>query len=242
MNKDELLRGYLEGNLSSEEEKRALHTIAEDEELRAMLRFEQRLNEVSLDESLDYDREIVPENFSAQVMQQIALADEIQSLSVYQQLKAWFRGLFTPKQIQWRPAYTFAMVVLALAAFLYPWYLTQQMKEDMPSFAENSESKEGVNGSVQQVSSGTEEVMLRFVYIDENANSMAVAGDFNDWEPVEMRSQQIDGKQVWTALVPMKRGEHHYMFVKNEDQWMTDPLATIQRDDGFGNKNAVIYL
>lgn len=242
MDKDELFRGYLEGNLSSEEEKEALHAIAEDEELRAMLRFEHRLSEAFLDGSLDYDRGIVPENFSAQVMQQIALTEEAHPPSVYQQLKDWFGRLFTPKQIQWRPVYTIAMGILALGVMTYPWYLVQQMEEDIPSVAANNENKKTINGSIQQVSSGPEEVMLRFVYIDESANSMAVAGDFNNWEPVEMRSQEIDGKQVWTALVPMSRGEHHYMFVKNKDQWMTDPLAAIQRDDGFGNKNAVIYL
>jgi hypothetical protein len=40
----------------------------------------------------------------------------------------------------------------------------------------------------------------------------------------------------------MERGEHRYMFVKNGENWVTDPLAAIQQDDGFGNKNAVIYL
>jgi hypothetical protein len=40
----------------------------------------------------------------------------------------------------------------------------------------------------------------------------------------------------------MDRGEHRYMFIKNGEKWVTDPLAPVQQDDGFGNKNAVIYL
>jgi hypothetical protein len=40
----------------------------------------------------------------------------------------------------------------------------------------------------------------------------------------------------------MNRGEHRYMFVKDGEEWVTDPMAPMQREDGFGNKNAVIYL
>lgn len=242
MDTDKLLQQYLDGELSSEEEKEALHIIAEDEELRSMLRFEQRFNEAFAGESFDFDPGLVPGNFSAEVMNQLSLSGEKESSSVLQQLESWFHHLWIPQQVQWRPVYAFVIGTVVLTALAFPLYFTQQTETRHAPGAASYDRTDNVDSSVQQVSSGDDEVMLRFVYIDENANSVAVAGDFTDWEPVEMTKQEINGKQVWTGLVPMTRGEHHYMFVKNGDQWITDPLATVQRDDGFGNKNAVLYL
>ena len=63
MNKDELLRRYIEGDLSPDEEKEALHIIADDPEMRSMLRFEHKLSDTSFDE-LSYENTKVPVGFS----------------------------------------------------------------------------------------------------------------------------------------------------------------------------------
>jgi len=241
MDKDKLLRRYLNGDLSPEEEQQALHVIADDPEMRSMLRFEQRLSDsLSGDMSLQDDYP-VPEGFADKVMHRIEQKQgSSASEGIFEVLKSWYRQLWIPQQVQWRPAYGFVMVLLVLVSLSYPLVLTQGELGQQP--ASENQQVQNLNNSVQQVSAGSDEVMLRFVYIDENANSVAVAGDFNNWEPTELTRQSINGKTVWTALVSMSRGEHNYMFVKNGDKWVTDPLAPVQRDDGFGNKNAVIYI
>lgn len=239
-NKEKLFQQYLDGELSSEEEKKVLHEIAEDEELRAMLRFEQQLNEAFLGSSLKGREEMVPEGFSNRVMEQVAQKEESSSQGLLKRLNAWYRDLWVPREMQWRPAYAFAVAMLVLLSLSYPLYMVQNMESSSETLA--SEGATNLNESVQQVASEGDEVMLRFVYIDEEANSVAVAGDFSDWEPLEMTRQEVNGEQVWTGLVSVPRGEHNYMFVKNQEQWITDPLASVHRDDGFGNKNAVIYL
>jgi 1,4-alpha-glucan branching enzyme len=100
----------------------------------------------------------------------------------------------------------------------------------------------GEDRSVQLVSEQESEVWIRFVYFDENAESIAVAGDFSDWDPVNLSREIINDKIVWTGMIPVVRGEHSYMFVKDGEEWLTDPLADVQRDDGFGNKNAVLFI
>lgn len=240
-NREELFQQYVDGELSPEEEKQALHKIAEDDELRSMLRFEHQLNDTVFAASLQPETSPVPEGFTERVMQEVYGMSESESLGVTGRLQAWYRSLWIPKQIQWRPVYAFAIAVILLFSLGYPLYMVQDMGNKRPlASAENT----GLNDSVQQVSSegGGEEVILRFFYIDEEAQSVSVAGDFNDWEPAELTRQEVNGEQVWTGLVSVKRGEHHYMFVKNGEQWVTDPLASVHRDDGFGNKNAVVYL
>ncbi|WP_372635636.1 hypothetical protein [Fodinibius sp.] len=240
-NREELFQQYIDGELSPEEEKQALHDIAEDDELRSMLRFEHQITETVSAASLQSETNPVPEGFSERVMQEVYGMSESESPGVTGRLKAWYRSLWIPKQVLWRPVYAFVIAVMLLFSLGYPLYMVQNMGNERPLASAESAD---LNDSFQQVSSESdeEEVILRFFYIDEEAQSVSVAGDFNDWEPVELTRQEVNGEQVWTGLISVKRGEHHYMFVKNGEQWVTDPLAPVHRDDGFGNKNAVIYL
>lgn len=238
-NREKLFQQYIDGELSPEEEKHALHEIAEDEDLRSMLRFEQKLNDILSPTFFQSGPNLVPEGFSERVMEEVYNTEAPKSMGFIDRLQAWYHGLWIPKEIQWRPVYAFVVVALLLFSFGYPLYMVQNMNEENSMVASDGA---GLYDSVQQVSSENDEVMLRFFYIDEEASSVSVAGDFNDWKPVEMSPRKVNGKQVWTANVSVKRGEHNYMFVKDGEKWVTDPLATVHRDDGFGNKNAVIYL
>lgn len=237
MDKDKLLRRYLDGDLLPEEEQRALHIIADDSEMRSMLRFEQKLSD-SFPQLTVAEESSVPEGFTDRLMHHIEQNEQdVVSDGFVEKLKSWYRELWVPQQIQWRPVYAFALAFLVLISLSYPLMMTQnQIVTTEQSDVQN------INQSVHQVSSGADEVMLRFVYIDEEANSVAVAGDFNNWEPVELEKKTLNGETVWTGLISMRRGEHNYMFVKNGNKWVTDPLAPVHRDDGFGNKNAVIYI
>lgn len=70
------------------------------------------------------------------------------------------------------------------------------------------------------------------------AHRVAVAGTFNKWKTdTHVLTKQENG--IWTISVPLKPGEHSYMFVVDGKAWVTDPNADAYRDDGFGNKNAV---
>lgn len=235
-NRDELFRKYVEGELSAEDERNVLHTLAEDAELRSLLRFELKLNKLFRQDP-DLSAFEVPDGFSENVMR------DIQNRSVHagteqeqkdRLLPEWLGWLWQPQQVQWRPAYAAVLALLVAIALSLPVYNGEEQNV--------TQQQTPMEQSVQTVSETSDAVWLRFVYIDGEANSVAVAGDFSNWEPVPLTRQELNGQQVWTGLVSMSRGEHRYMFVKNGDQWITDPLAPMYREDGFGNKNAVIYI
>jgi len=230
--KEEILRKYLDGDLSADKEQEALHVIADDEEMRSMLRFEQLLT------GTDFSAYEVPAGFSDSVMQAIETAQEpVQEMQpgFAEQVKDWFSALFEPREIRMRPAFAMAMVLLIAVLVGLPYYTDQPADNQIAT--NNMDTP-----TVEKVSDNGEQVWTRFVYIDKEAESVSVAGDFSDWNPIELTRQNLNGQQVWTGLVPMDRGEHRYMFIKNGEKWVTDPLAPVQQDDGFGNKNAVIYL
>ncbi|NND83944.1 MAG: hypothetical protein HKN46_02225, partial [Acidimicrobiia bacterium] len=84
-------------------------------------------------------------------------------------------------------------------------------------------------------------VYVQFVLDAPGANSVAVAGDFSEWEP-EYTLEDVDGDGVWTGRVPVRPGVHSYMFLIDGTEWQTDPRAERYSDDGFGNRNAVLAV
>lgn len=228
---EELFRQYLDGELSSEEEIRALHMIAENEEMRELLSFERTLFQTFSGEP-DPESFTVPANFSDSVMDRIAQKQP--EVKKEKQEGGVILSLFKPKNIAIRPVY--AMAAILLLSFGFGYMLLNESEQEMFASAYETEA------SAQVVSETESEVWIRFVYFDEDAESIEVAGDFSDWDPVALSREFVGDKQVWTGLIPVTRGEHRYMFVKDGEEWITDPLAAMQRDDGFGNKNAVLYL
>jgi hypothetical protein len=83
-------------------------------------------------------------------------------------------------------------------------------------------------------------VVVRFTLVADGARQVAVAGDFNDWDPSQIRLER-DGKGRFSATVKLPPGAHEYMFVV-DGKWVTDPAAAELRPDGFGRTNAVLRL
>jgi 1,4-alpha-glucan branching enzyme len=88
---------------------------------------------------------------------------------------------------------------------------------------------------------GGDVVLVRFVLAARGAKSVKVAGDFNAWDPQQTVLVDADGQGTFVATVPVRRGQHEYMFLV-DGQWMTDPTAAEVRPDGFGRANAILRL
>jgi hypothetical protein len=84
-------------------------------------------------------------------------------------------------------------------------------------------------------------VLVRFVLSARGARNVAVAGDFNAWDPQQTVLVDSDGQGTFVATVPVRRGQHEYMFLV-DGKWMTDPGAPETRPDGFGRANAILRL
>ena len=84
--------------------------------------------------------------------------------------------------------------------------------------------------------------IVRLVYVPQgnDVQSVTVAGSFNGWNTRNLPLKREGG--VWTTTLVLPPGSYEYMFVENGKRWVTDPLAPHTRDDGFGNRNAVLDL
>lgn len=263
-NRDTLLQKFLDGELSGDEERDALHQIAESEEMRSMLRFERTLTALGTERNTLHSTPVnVPEGFSDLVMNAVANLDDVQKTErartaeevtgkgveedeeerILERLSRVLERMIAPAQFTVRPALIALLIVIATGGW-WMWPLSES-EPTVASLSEHNSAPSAANAesmATKVVAEEGEEVWIRFVYIDEDADHIAVAGDFTEWAPMELEQERVGDQLVWTGMVQVPRGEHHYMFIKNGQEWVTDPFADVRRDDGFGNQNAVLYL
>lgn len=74
------------------------------------------------------------------------------------------------------------------------------------------------------------------------AQTIAVAGDFNGWNTSANQLEDPDGDGIWTGKMKLEPGRYEYMLVVDDGKWVTDPNAKVYANDGFGSKNAVLFI
>ena len=72
--------------------------------------------------------------------------------------------------------------------------------------------------------------------------SIAVVGDFNDWDPNRNLLTDVNNDGLWTVTLKLEPGRYEYMFIIDGQKWVPDPSAYQYVNDGFGNKNAVLEI
>ncbi|WP_179020252.1 hypothetical protein [Winogradskyella forsetii] len=73
----------------------------------------------------------------------------------------------------------------------------------------------------------------------EDANTVILSGDFNDWSEEDYKMTKIDN--CWTYTKRLSGGKHHYKFIV-DGQWITDPHNSVKEYDGEGNINSVCMV
>jgi 1,4-alpha-glucan branching enzyme len=88
-----------------------------------------------------------------------------------------------------------------------------------------------------------EMIIVRFELRAPDARDVAVVGNWNRWDPQAQKLGDPDGDGVWEIEIPLKRGEEHqYQFLIDGTNWIPDPDAPLQVDDGFGGVNSVLQI
>jgi len=86
------------------------------------------------------------------------------------------------------------------------------------------------------------EVQFSLRISDSKAHTVAIAGDFNQWNSQSNCLEDPDGDGIWTATLKLPPGRYEYMFVLDGEEWVPDPNANKFVKDGFGNMNAILEI
>ncbi|HET6977934.1 MAG TPA: S8 family serine peptidase [Pyrinomonadaceae bacterium] len=83
---------------------------------------------------------------------------------------------------------------------------------------------------------------LLFVYHDDDARSVSVAGDFNGWNAARNPLTK-DTTGLWiSSFTTPGPGRYEYKFVIDEQRWTEDPSNGMKVSDGYGGLNSVLVI
>ena len=83
---------------------------------------------------------------------------------------------------------------------------------------------------------------LLFVFHDDAADSVSVAGDFNEWNAVATPLKR-NGSGLWsTGIVIPRAGRFEYKFIIDGQRWIEDPSNGMKVPDNYGGLNSVLVI
>lgn len=163
------------------------------------------------------ERPVVPSGFVEQVMERIEPRPA-----------AWRRllsGLWQPRTLRWNFAGALAAAVVLVSVG--------------GGVASRRSSVPPTGSSSAAASPAGAPVLVRLVLLQPDARTVDVAGDFNGWDPARTPLEPT-ANGAWAVTIPLQPGRYEYMFVIDGTQWVGDPFAVEDTDDGFGSRNAVL--
>jgi chromosome partitioning protein len=80
-----------------------------------------------------------------------------------------------------------------------------------------------------------------FVTLYPRANSVQIAGDFNNWQPSKNPLQKVGNSGVWQTKIKLPAGKYRYRLVV-DGQWQQDPYNELTETNPFGGFNSVVEV
>lgn len=79
---------------------------------------------------------------------------------------------------------------------------------------------------------------ITFMVAYPEAEKVALAGDFTNWEPRELKKRS---RGLWAIQLDLQPGRYEYNFIVNEDRWVPDPRAN-EYVRSYNQMSSVIYV
>jgi anti-sigma factor RsiW len=226
---DELIQKYLDGDLSDEEAQEFSRRLAGDAGLEAELK--------------TYERMLVLASRSRNANPSLDFTDRVMDRITAAAPRAVHRD--RPARQRWFPRLAWGAgfaAVFVLGFATAGQFAPRPLNDVTPDRSRSSAVGVDAAGAVSLAGAEAPFRVVRLVYVpqDEGVESVSVAGTFNGWDPESTTMRREGG--VWVVQLMLPPQTYEYMFVEDGRQWVTDPLATQTRDDGFGRRNAVLDL
>lgn len=83
---------------------------------------------------------------------------------------------------------------------------------------------------------------VRFALLAPEAKQVSLVGSFNGWSGKATVMKVSEGAGLWSVDVPLREGEYTFMYLVDDTQWVTPPMAEDFVTDGFGQTNGVVVV
>ena len=89
---------------------------------------------------------------------------------------------------------------------------------------------------VQQLKGG-----VTFTASFPDANTVQLAGDFNNWKPEQTPMKKFHKDGLWKVKLHLKPGNYHYRLVV-DGHWQQDPCNMSTERNPYGELNSVVRV
>jgi len=80
---------------------------------------------------------------------------------------------------------------------------------------------------------------ILFQFLSENAKSVEIAGDFNNWIPESLLFRPEDS--IWKKIVSIQQGSYRYKFIV-DGEWQMDPYHNDQIENAHGSFDSYLNM
>jgi enterochelin esterase-like enzyme len=87
-----------------------------------------------------------------------------------------------------------------------------------------------------------DEQYVDFVHFDSNARSVAVAGEFNQWNPLGAPMQRVRDTAVFHHRIELPGSARIEYKIVVDGDWRLDPFCAESVDNGLGSRNSVFVV
>ena len=116
---------------------------------------------------------------------------------------------------------------------------TEQISDEMELVATTSDQLEAkladFYGYRQQGS------VVTFSTLYPRANTVEIAGGFNDWQPEKTQLKRVAENGQWQIDMPLEAGSYYYRLVV-DGQWQQDPYNETAELNPFGEYNSILQV
>jgi len=82
---------------------------------------------------------------------------------------------------------------------------------------------------------------VMFVTLYPHAETVAIAGDFNNWQPEQTDMEKVGQSGVWQTKINLNPGKYSYRLVV-DGQWQQDPYNEMVESNPFGEHNSIVEV
>jgi chromosome partitioning protein len=80
-----------------------------------------------------------------------------------------------------------------------------------------------------------------FTTLYPRADTVQIAGDFNNWQPTETFMEKVGDNGLWQAKIKLPAGKYRYRLVV-DGQWQQDPYNEVIELNPYGDYNSVLEV
>jgi 1,4-alpha-glucan branching enzyme len=82
---------------------------------------------------------------------------------------------------------------------------------------------------------------IMFISLYPKAQSVQIAGDFNNWDPSKTSLTKDLSKGTWYIKVPLGTGKYRYRLVV-DGKWQHDPYNEKTEMNPYGEQNSILEV